>query len=405
MIENKNYISEIETPEGEILVVRDAGYENITVYNSKELKDAISKATPNTTIILDIKEGEENPYNELLTLTTKANNSQKINKNYPEAVSFPSNLTIIGKENIKIYGISITSGVQMKEIWDQSYGDIVRNSDVSNSYVSNNLVLKGLNFERSFSLRNCNMTGLIIQDCTFGTGANIQLVPNLSNDQYGNDGSGSLEIIPTYALRKVKDIIISGCKFANADKSITSEISCAIYAKTVENVTVYNNTIENAAANGIQITGSSGYKKLKTTGNILYIDGYTTGKIDITNNNIKKSGSRGIRLSYMKDAYISVESNQLAQTDQSEETPNPEKIKLSHFYPETTIRRWNDNYCDNIKIILDDGISETDQQYTKINEQIKDFSSEVETIIENKYEDIYTYIVANLPRYTGEENA
>lgn len=286
------------------------------------LADIIANAQPNTTINLTAGN-----YDFLLTLTNEAHNGIVLNtlvEGAPAAVKFPENLTIIGKTNTRLNadgepeveylstmaGISITSGAGSEEQYTAT--------DTLANKLPGGLTLKDINLSNSICLRNCTMDGLNILDCHFASGTNINIYPNVYSDKFGQDSDTS-----TYTNNAgtfVSNVIIKGNTIEDASVSEDDTNTTAIRIFSVNNVEINSNIINKAAFNGVQVNSKSGSN--------------STGKIGISSNTIKNTGSRSIRISNLKNAKLFVCSNNLYDANLVE-TDNEEQIKVSDCYNTT----------------------------------------------------------------------
>lgn len=332
-IEEKKYISNIELPSGEKLYIETANTVTEVTANPDTLADVISNATPNTTIYL-----EEGNY-DLLTLTNEKHNGLELNHIYnnsnggyiaidntislPVAVKFPENLTIIGNKDVKMSGLCITSGCKNHEITH-----ITDNNE--KLHVASNLTIKNITFTEPLSLRNCVIDGLNIVNNTFwgedNTGSYIILSPDSFTDIYGRDTDIDKENNDKHttattvwhsdiAKPQIKNIKIEENTIKHAQKQGTTNKTTAILVQCVNGAEITNNIIDYADFNGIQLTGVNNH--------------FSTGKILISGNEIKKSGSRGIRVNAVNNGKLTVCDNDLKYGNQNE-VSNKEQIKISN---------------------------------------------------------------------------
>lgn len=236
--------------------------------------------------------------------------------------AYPENLTIVGTDGVNMAGVSITSGLN-------AYSAIQKttNSDVTMAMMPKNLTFKNITFTDSFCVRNCDIAGLAVHNCVFSEGACFNLVPNRISDQHGNDGSATMGIVLHYATRRAHDAVIKGCHFVNAN---TTAETTAIYAESIDGITIHNNTVDAAAWNGVQVAG-----KLQVN----RYDAASTGRIAITNNTIRNTGSHSMRLNKFENANIYLVSNKLHSANQTEN--NIEPIKITGFDSTTKITTTN----------------------------------------------------------------
>ena len=273
--------------------LEDSGNGVVCEATPETLADIIANAQPNTTINLSAGKYE------LLTLNGKT--------------SYPENLTIVGCDGATVSGVSITSGVKTT--------DALNNSDILEALMPNNLTFKGVQFSDSFCVRNSEITGLTLHNCEFLTGACLKVRPNRPSDDYGNDGSATMSSFNYYATRIAHDVTVSGCHFLNANKESTST---AIYMESVDNVTIHGNRVDNASYDGIQIVGRV------TTDRY---DAPVSGRIAITSNTIRNTGSYSIRLNRFENADILVLYNKLHSVSYDE----CEYIKITGFDSTTRV--------------------------------------------------------------------
>lgn len=270
--------------------------------------------------------------------------------------SYPENLRIIGAADNGsiINGISITSGIQMQDIYKQAAsGDLngYRISDITKAIMPKGLCLEGIYFGKPFCVRNCDISDITVKNCTFGPGANIQLVPNSSKDDHGDDGSSRLGTVRNFATRYAHNTTISRCTFMDCyplEGAKTTYGKHAVYASTIDGITINNCTVHKAAHNGFQITGTSGSA----------YNAKSKGRIIITNNTIESTISRSIRLSTMENAYLCVEANMLYDANkEGEELSNTEVIKASNL-DASVQTRWDLNFYNDTAISVGNNITE-----------------------------------------------
>lgn len=199
--------------------------------------------------------------------------------------AYPEGLTIVGGAGVTMAGISITSGVEN--------GKIPFASDISSATLPKNLTVKDLIFTDSFCLRNAGVDGLKIIKCSFNNGC-IEITPNNFSNKYGKDGSGSTATRYEGQSVTVKNVLIRECVFKNAAAAAGDS---AIYIQGPENLTIHKNTIENAGYNGIQIVSVRDRKP--------------TGKIRITTNTVRNTGSTAIVVKNLQDAVVSIIDNKI----------------------------------------------------------------------------------------------
>lgn len=319
-----------------------------TVTASSDLATVIKNAQPNS--IIKLSGGTH----KLLELTGKD--------------SYPENITIMSENGAIIRGVCITSGVTAA---DTTFS--TKNGDISIATLNNNITFRGIHFADPFSVRNCNITGLTIDDCFFNVGAAIELLPNSFGNFYGDDGTGTATMSPHYATRKLRDVVIKNCRIVNANDD---NLKTAILMKSVENVTIHNNTIEAAAYNGIQIAGNA-FSATKP-----WYDAINTGRITITSNTIKNTGSRSIRFSQFKDAVITLLYNKMSNAnmtpEQLEENGN-EAVKISNYnssvrivtknYETSNKKTVESNKYNNVTVTM----GNIDKEYQIVLQQTSDF--------------------------------
>jgi hypothetical protein len=200
-----------------------------------------------------------------------------------------------------------------------------------------NLTFKDLVFTNSLCLRNCSIDGLKVLDCRFyddndnntpHLGANINIQPTRLDDKFGRDEAPGTTAISHWPAAQpyVNNILISGNTIDYAsivddytqptNKGKNPDSTSAIYVGAASNVEVSNNLITDAAFNGIQVNGKDVH--------------HPSGTIAILNNKVKRSGSRGIRISHLKDAQVFVYENRLMDDNNApQELINEEHIKVS----------------------------------------------------------------------------
>lgn len=283
---------------------------NIAVSTSDNLSTIIKNAKDGTTITL--ADGE---YPRLNLFGNK---------------SFRNNITIKGSKNAIIDGMSISSGIRMaQELQDN------RESDIRKATMSSYLTIEGVTFAKSFCVKNCIIEGVSVVNCKFEEGAGVYIVPNSPYDVldklvepdemfgYG-DGSATFENVPFYNTRVARNVMIKGCEFMDCNLNSNST---AIYMKTIDGAYVTNNLVHASNFNGVQITGNTESYRTK---------GKSTGKIVITNNDIRNTGSRSIRLSFLENAYVLVQFNTMSGANLLEDNGN-ECIKISNLDTTNTI--------------------------------------------------------------------
>lgn len=449
MTENKNYISEIETPEGEILVVRDADYENlmpindiITVYNSEELRNAIGNAKPNTTIILDIKEGTENPYGKLLTLTSEKHHNQELNKNSLLATKFPNNLTIKGidKNTIRMAGLSVTSGVLSSEQGNR------KKIDIQEAILSSNLTISDITFTNHVLFRNSQMENLTIQNCNFTDNANLSVFPNSYTDVYGaeKEGHRAADTRHPYHSLLYKNVIVQNCIFEDFSSEDfpkkEQQYAIRMTIDAVDGATIYKNKFYKSWDAAFQVRGGAAsytnynYNDLDSgvKGTGIGAHSLSTGKIRIGNNWIENTQQRAFKIYRIENASIEIAFNTFKNISLNKADYDVEKIKIEEIRGYNCSVFETNNYNirtdENGEEILNDegeriydvitygkvGSVTGEKQGIYLNPNkggnnlkingVDNTISTIEQTIENKYEDIYNYIVAKLPRYTGEED-
>ena len=202
--------------------------------------------------------------------------------------SYPENLTIKGGNGAKVNGVQISSGL------NQEY--YFKRVDISESVMPKGLSFVGINFTNDFILRNCAIENLTINGCYFSYGAAINICPNNLEPDSTNPG-----LRYKHAMTRVKNLLIRGNTITNA----ANEDESAILILEADGVTVCNNTINNAAHNGIQIAGrGNGYS--------------TTGKIHVGNNTISNTGSFAINIANTEEAQLYAVGNKLNNANKKE---------------------------------------------------------------------------------------
>lgn len=291
------------------------------VTDSFSMKKPVYIATPSnlTTIILTAEPGS--------TIKLEAGNYSllKLTGNHltvPGYTPYPENLTITGTHDAKIEGVSITSGIKDQTVHsayprNSEYGCV--NPDISDAILPQGLTFKSVSFYNSFSLRNGRIDNLTFDDCQFVNGSFINVDPNRMEDLYGKDYTNENDINfqdrPYYATLIPKNLVVRDCKFNGTHP--TSDLS-AIRIQSVDGITIYRNYIEKARFNGVNIGGVSNPLN----------DSYSTGKISISNNRIRNTNSRSIRLYTIRDADVLIAANDLWYANKTE-TSNREVIKAS----------------------------------------------------------------------------
>lgn len=303
--------------------VEDLEESDIEDVDNLQLKKVVCEATPDTLaeIIADAQINTTinlTPGNyELLTLKGKT--------------SYPENLTIIGCEGATMAGVSITSGFKT--------ADALENSDISEAVIPKNLTFEKVQFSDSFCVRNCEITGLTLHECEFLAGACLKVRPNRPDDDYGNDGSGTMSSFNYYATRIAHDVTVSECHFVNANKESKST---AIYMECVDNATIQGNRVDAAAWNGIQVVG-------RVVANRFYAP--ASGRIAITSNTIKNTGSHSIRMNRFENADIQVLYNELHSSGLTDDN-GTERIKISGFDSTTRVstRFYSSDSADGVEV-------------------------------------------------------
>lgn len=253
----------------------------------ENLASVIANAKPNTTIEL-----------------TKGNYDPIVLLGYK---SYPENLTIKGGNGAVVAGVQISSGLSQAHYFEKL--------DISESIMPGNLSFVNLYFTGDFALRNCGITGLTIRGCYFGYSAGISICPNdlefgLPGQRYDN------------ALVRAKDLVIRGNTITNA----ANEQETGILVLEAENAFIYANTIQNAAYNGIQVSGRGGVRT-------------STGQIGIGNNTIKNTGSRSIRVANLDNARVVILGNQLHKANKTDTATD--YIKVSGCTNSTVLAKNN----------------------------------------------------------------
>lgn len=237
-----------------------------------------------------------------------------------------NNITIVGTEGAIVAGVCITSGIKSSEVIGKY------KSDISQAIMPKNLTFKLVTFSNPFSLRNCDITGLTIDTCTFLEGATIELVPNAFGNFYGGDDDLGTQItVMHYATRRAHNVTIKDCDFINSNNE---KVKTAILVKSIDGIAINGNEIYAAAHNGIQLTGSF------DMGSKDKFDARNTGKIAISNNTIRNTGSRSVRLDQFENADITFVYNKMynANLNPEEAESNGEEIlKASNYDTTTTI--------------------------------------------------------------------
>jgi hypothetical protein len=270
-----------------------------------------------------------------------------------------------------------------------------------------NLTFKDLVFTNSLCLRNCSIDGLNILNCHFydnGTnaGANIDISPTSLVDKYGRDVIDEetastvwhwSSVIPHVSnitidnnvidnASKVDDYTIPNSKGKNPDSTT------AIYVSSVNNLEITNNLIMDTAFNGIQVAGKQG--------------SYSTGRIGILNNTVYHSGSRGIRVSALKNAELFMHSNSLRDDNRApEELDNEEHVKVSgctdtEYTWLLSTKNGGQGY-NTYRIDM-----EHEQTHLSVGDGITLESDKSTKWTDDKKDEIIADVIAALPVYNGE---
>ena len=254
----------IATPETLTSLIKSVG-DNSTIYLSKGNYDRINLSGNNSII-----------------------NSQ-------EYIKYPKNLTIIGSEEAKVAGVSITSGVLGTQI--------ANDPDITSAILSANLTFRNVQFTNNFDLRNACVDNLLIDGCHFTAGNYISVNSNFLYSCYGNDDLSVLSSRPANALLFSKNLVIKNCVIENSSQSNqgTGSGDTAIRLLGIDGALIYKNTINGAGFNGINISGIDSNRISK--GNIVikkglveeqqenaesyytYLNDYLSGKNMITEDN------------------------------------------------------------------------------------------------------------------------
>lgn len=259
--------------------------------------------------------------------------------------AYPEGLTIVGGTDVKMAGVSITSGIwdyQVNQGWANDPNKNCCNADVSNAVLPMGLTFRNITFTDSFSLRNASVNDLTIDRCTFASGKAINIDPNNMHDCYGKDynpysmhfGDGKR---PQYAMLAPKNLVIRDCTINNAtkDSRLSYEEVSAIRVLDTLGVSVYRNIIKGAVYNGVNIGGTV-YSSVK-----LDIRGGL--KVAVTDNTISNTGSRSIQIYNQKDATVMVMANTLKTAN-----TNANHAKSGYIGVEscrgTTLRLGNGSY-------------------------------------------------------------
>lgn len=226
-----------------------------------------------------------------------------------------------------IDGIAISSDVEpFANIGDPAG----RASDITAATMNSNLRFEHLILDSSFSLVNADITDLSLYDCQFNAGTYAQICANKVNNCF-NDYSrwtDTFENFPLYQTRYAHNVSVSYCHFIDARTDTTTEIGAfvksdgmsAIYMNAVDGATITGNVIDKAAYNGIQITGTSTADRFKAK---------SKGKILVTNNEVKCTGSRSIRMSSIENAEIIMLWNIMTAKGNIPTEDDAEAVKIS----------------------------------------------------------------------------
>lgn len=296
--------------------------------------------------------------------------------------SFPDNLTIYGtsRSNVKIAGVCITSNQPAHEVVkEDEYNN--KDSDINNATMHKNLKFKNVTFTKPFSVRNCDITGLKIENCTFNDGATIELNPNGFSNFYGDDRSGTATFAPHYATRRAHDTVIKDCHFINGyalNETNGNELKHAIFARCVDGITIHNNIIDAANYNGIQINGNA-WSATKP-----WYDAANRGRITITSNVINNTGSRSVRLNLFENAVITFIYNKMYNANllPAEKTDNGEEaVKITKYDSNSRFVTTNYENEPNVKKTVQTNkyndvtvtTGNTDKEYQIVSQQTSDF--------------------------------
>ena len=296
--------------------------------------------------------------------------------------SFPDNLTVYGvnEGGARIAGVNITSNEPAHEVV-KSDPPNTRNSDINVATMHKNLKFKNVTFTKPFSLRNCDITGLKIEKCTFNDGATLELDPNGFGNYYGDDGSGTATFAPHYATRRVHDTVIKDCHFINGyalNETNGNELKHAIFARCVDGITIHNNIIDAANYNGIQISGNA-WSATKP-----WYDAANKGRITITSNVINNTGSRSVRLNLFENAVITFIYNKMYNANllPAEKTDNGEEaVKITKYDSNSRFVTTNYENEPNVKKTVQTNkyndvtvtTGNTDKEYQIVSQQTSDF--------------------------------
>ena len=406
MIENKNYISEIELPEGPILTLRDSESipinEEIVVYSSTQLREVIGNARPNTTILL--ADGEY----DLLTLTSEENHSKNLQSNFKDniATKFPENLTVKSQNQYGAIfnGLSITSGVPSTE---------TTNINIQRNILPEGLTIDGITFYNYLALRNCQMEKLTIKNCKFINNSGIYLAPQRTNDKlYGYDKSSDkypsdpTETLYGYHKLKVKDVLITDCLF-DFDENIgkSSAHSIRINVDSVENVTIQRNTFNGSWTSALQVLGGTNDNGYATKGGFAS----ASGNIRIGNNKINNCRERAFKIYRIENAIIELAYNTIKNTDV--DSTDSEVIKISEIRDyNSSIYQTKNTYTNTAGTTITLDYNKTDiylEESTGGNNLKINGKDNIISIIEKAIKDndeLVEYIISKIPRYTGEED-
>ena len=407
MIENKNYISEIELPEGPILALRDSESipinDEVVVYNSAQLREAIGNARPNTTILL-----ADGKY-DLLTLTSNEFHGQALQSkisNEPLATKFPKNLTLKSENQYDavFHGLSITSGVPSTE---------QHNINIQRNILPEGLTLDGITFDNYLTLRNCQMEKLTIKNCKFINNSGIYLAPQKTDDEiYGYDknseqyASEPTQTLFGYHKLWIKDVLITDCLF-DFDENIgkSSAHNIRINVNSVENITIQRNTFNGSWTSALQVLGGTSGNGYATKGGFAS----ASGNIRIGNNKINNCRERAFKIYRIENAIIELAYNTIKNTDV--DSTDSEVIKISEIRDyNSSIYQTKNTYTNTAGTTITLDYNKTDiylEESTGGNNLKINGKDNIISIIEKAIKDndeLVEYIISKIPRYTGEED-
>jgi hypothetical protein len=178
---------------------------------------------------------------------------------------FDQGMTIIGKTGATMSGLTFDSGSGSHNA--SKYTDIMKS----------NVTIMGIEFTNDFRIINCSIDGLTISNCTFVSGAGLNIRPN------SYDGFDEVNARPAGQRNTVSNTTIENCTFENY-ANVTNKTKIAAF--DIDGITIKNSNISGCDYNAIQLNSRS-------------LDG-VYGDIIIEGNTISDTYSRAIRITNIK---------------------------------------------------------------------------------------------------------